>query len=72
MKVRRIVKKRIRHEGDGVQLDADVNAAINVNVNEAGQMRTRVSDRRTADDPEAAPSGPGDPPSSEDSQEDRP
>ena len=47
MKIRRIVNRRIRRTGSGIDLAADVNAALSVNVEESG-ARTEASSRRTA------------------------
>lgn len=62
VKIRKVIQRRIRHEGDGVNLSGDVNAAISANVNEPGPSRTHVSTRqrvvqrsgrRRADEPES-------------------
>jgi hypothetical protein len=42
MKIRKIIRKRIRHNKDGIQVAGDINATIAANVNE-GDSRTRVS-----------------------------
>lgn len=44
MKIKKIIQRRIRHAGKGVQVVGDVNAVIAANVNE-GNSRTRVSTR---------------------------
>ena len=46
MNVRRLIQKRIRHEGGGLNVVSDVNAAISANVNEPGPSRTHVSSRQ--------------------------
>jgi hypothetical protein len=44
MKFRKVIRKRIRHEKDGVNVAGDVNATIAANVNEPGS-RTKTSSR---------------------------
>jgi hypothetical protein len=46
MQVRKIIKRRIRHKGEGVDLVGDVNAAISANVGERSSS-SRVSSRST-------------------------
>lgn len=46
MKVRKLIQKRLRHEGSGVNLAGDVNAAVSANVNEPGPSHTHVSSRQ--------------------------
>lgn len=46
MNVRRIIERRIRHRGAGVDVVGDVNAVISANVNEPGTT-TRVSSKQT-------------------------
>ena len=36
MNIRKIIERRIRHSGDGVDVVGDVNAVISANVNEPG------------------------------------
>ena len=36
MNIRKIINRRIRHSGDGVDVVGDVNAVISANVNERG------------------------------------
>jgi hypothetical protein len=47
MQVRKIIQRPLRGRGGGVDLAADLNAAIAANVGERGQT-THVSSRRTA------------------------
>jgi hypothetical protein len=54
VKIHRIIQKRIRHDRDGVQIAADVNAAVHVNVNEPRREQPR--DRET--DPTPQPEEP--------------
>ena len=44
--LRKIVQRRIRKDGGGVGLAADVNAAVAANVNEPGSSHTHVSTRQ--------------------------
>jgi hypothetical protein len=46
MKIRRVIRKRIDHRADGIQVAADINAvvSVNVNVNETNAQ----ADRRKA------------------------
>ena len=46
MGVRKVVRKRIRHEGEGVQAAADVNVAVVANVNEPGSQASVRSRQR--------------------------
>ena len=46
MKVRRNIDKRIRHQADGINVVADVKAAIAANVNEDGSSDSSVSSRQ--------------------------
>jgi hypothetical protein len=46
MKFSEVIRRRIRHSKDGVNVVADVNAAVTGSVNEPGQ-RTSVSTRQT-------------------------
>jgi hypothetical protein len=45
MNIRKIIDRRIRHSGDGVDVVGDVNAVISANVNEPGGS-THVSSRQ--------------------------
>jgi hypothetical protein len=47
MNIRKIIERRIRHSGGGVDVVGDVNAVIAANVNEPGTTSTRVSSRQT-------------------------
>lgn len=44
MKVRKVIRKRIRHNQGGIQVNADVDGIIAANVGEQGS-RTRVRSR---------------------------
>jgi hypothetical protein len=45
--VRKVIKRRIRHEKDGVNVAADIDAVIAVNTGQPGQTsRNRVRSRR--------------------------
>ena len=46
-KVSRTIQKRIRREGEGIDLAVDVNAAVAGTVNEPGRTTTSVSSRQT-------------------------
>lgn len=46
MKFSEVIRRRVRHAKDGVNVVADVNAAVAGSVNEPGQ-RTSVSTRQT-------------------------
>jgi hypothetical protein len=46
MKFSEVIRRRIRHSKDGVNVVADVNAAVTGSVNEPGR-RTSVSTRQT-------------------------
>ena len=55
MNIRKLIQRRIRHSGGGVDVVADVNAAIAANVNEQGagsgvssRQHVAVRDHRTA------------------------
>ena len=45
MNIRKIIDRRIRHSGDGVDVVGDVNAVISANVNERGGS-SHVSSRQ--------------------------
>ena len=47
MNVRRIIQKRIRHHGRGVNAVGDLNAAISANVNEPGSKNVVSSRTRS-------------------------
>jgi hypothetical protein len=49
--MRRTIRKRIRHTGDGVNLVADLNAEVVVNV---GRSTARSTTPRAAEEPPAA------------------
>ena len=46
MNVRKLIQRRIRHQGGGVDLVGDVNAVIAANVNDRGSSHTSVSSRQ--------------------------
>jgi hypothetical protein len=46
VKLRKVIQKKLRHEGNGVTAAGDVNAAVVANVNEPGPSRTHVSTRQ--------------------------
>jgi hypothetical protein len=46
MKFSETIRRRIRHSKDGVNVAADINAAVTGNVNEPGR-KTSVSSRQT-------------------------
>jgi hypothetical protein len=46
MKLRKVIEKRLRHEGHGLHVGGNVNAVIAANVNESGRAKTRVSSRQ--------------------------
>jgi hypothetical protein len=41
MKIRRVIRKRIDHKADGIQVAADINAVVSVNVNETNAQADR-------------------------------
>jgi hypothetical protein len=41
MKIRRVIRKRIDHKAEGIQVAADINAVVSVNVNEANAQADR-------------------------------
>jgi hypothetical protein len=47
VQVKRLIRKRIRRAGSGIDLVADVNAVMSVNVNERHRQDTRSSETRT-------------------------
>ena len=47
MNIRKIIQRRIRHSGGGVNAVADINAVVAGNVNEPGSSRTHVSTRQS-------------------------
>lgn len=46
MNIRKVIQRRIRHTGDGVDVAGDINAAISANVNEPGSS-THGSSKQT-------------------------
>jgi hypothetical protein len=46
VKVRKVIQRRLRHEGKGINVVGDVNAAVSANVNEPGPTHTHVSTRQ--------------------------
>jgi hypothetical protein len=56
VQVKRLVSKRIRKAGSGIDLVADLGAAVSVNVNETGTTTTTTS-RRTGTEPPAPSRG---------------
>jgi hypothetical protein len=46
MKIRRVIRKQIAHDEDGISLAGAIDAAISANVNEPGKTTTRVSSRQ--------------------------
>jgi len=47
VKLSTIIRRRIRQEGDGVSVVADVNAAVAGSLGESGATKTSVSSRST-------------------------
>ncbi len=45
MKFRKVLRAKLDHEGDGVNIAGGVHAVIAANVNEPGPQRTRVSSK---------------------------
>jgi len=43
MKLRKVIQKRLRHEGRGANVAGSVNAVVSANVNEPGGAKTHVS-----------------------------
>ena len=41
MKIRRVIRKRFDHKAEGIQVAADINAVVSVNVNEANAQADR-------------------------------
>ena len=41
MKIRRVIRKRIDHKAEGIQVAADINAVVSVNVNETSAQADR-------------------------------
>jgi hypothetical protein len=54
VQVKRLIGKRIRTAGSGIDLAADVSAAVSVNVNETGTTTTRTSQRTSTGSPAAS------------------
>ena len=50
MKIRRVIRKRIDHKAEGIQVAADINAVVSVNVNEtnapAGRDKAKEAGER--------------------------
>jgi hypothetical protein len=46
MKLQKLIRRQIRHDGEGSHVVGDVNAAISANVNEPGPSHTHVSSRQ--------------------------
>ncbi len=74
--MRKVIRKKVRHTGDGLRLAADLNAAVSLNTGEDGQhTRTvvRSSTNVTQGDESAPPSqdpsrpSPSDPPPAKES-----
>ena len=47
MNIRKVIQRRIRHSGEGVNAVGDINAVVAGNVNEPGPSRTHVSTRQS-------------------------
>jgi hypothetical protein len=47
VQVKRLIRRRIRHAGSAVDLTADVNAVVSVNVNEPRRQDARPSETGT-------------------------
>ena len=46
MKIRKVIRKELDHDADGVHVAGAVNAVVAANVNESGDSHTRVSSRQ--------------------------
>jgi hypothetical protein len=46
MNIRKVIKRRLRREGDGMNVAADVNAVVSANVGERGRSVSRTSSRQ--------------------------
>ena len=46
MSIRKVIERRIRHRGNGVDIAGDVNAVVSANVGEPGKS-THVSSKQT-------------------------
>jgi hypothetical protein len=46
VKLRKVIRRKLRHEGKDVTAAGDVNAAVAANLNEPGPSRTHVSTRQ--------------------------
>jgi hypothetical protein len=55
MNIRKVVKKRIRHAEEGLDVVGDVNAAIAANVGERGSTSRVSSRQKTADRSDSQP-----------------
>ena len=51
MQVKRLIKRRIRKAGSGIDLAADVNAVVSVNVNETGATTFSTTSRESTSPP---------------------
>ena len=59
MQVKRLISRRIRKTGSGIDLVADVNAVISVNVNE-GRPATSETSTKSPPPPRKGDAGPND------------
>jgi hypothetical protein len=46
MNIRKVINKRLRREGDGMNVAADINAVVSANVGEPGGSVSQTSSRR--------------------------
>jgi hypothetical protein len=46
MKVRKVIRRELRHGEPGINVAGDVNAVVAANVNEPGESHTSVSSRQ--------------------------
>lgn len=46
MKIRKVIRKELDHDADGVHVAGAVNAVVAADVNESGDSHTRVSSRQ--------------------------
>ena len=47
MRINKVIQKRLRRRGDGVNVVGDVNAAVTGNVGEGGTSRSRIASRQS-------------------------
>ena len=47
MRINKVIQKRLRRRGDGVNVVGDVNAAVADNVGEGGTSRSRIASRQS-------------------------